>query len=158
LAGNPVGLNFKFPLLRATLCEGDRSVTNIAHLGRVFRLNSFRVVPEIETADIPVVEPHADVMWMVDALARTRLQRISSRNKCALGVMQRVQNGFGKFFGPDVSGERLFVDDHINTALSFIGNDADSWCRRVLLGTHVKSKPKIATAPIAVLRLKVRIA
>src|SRR5882762_2198329 len=90
LSGNPVGVNFKFPLLRTTLRESDRSVTNIAHLGRVFRLNSFRVVPEIETANIPVVEPRPDVMRMVDAFARTRIQRISSRNESALCVAPRA--------------------------------------------------------------------
>src|SRR6267154_80246 len=138
LAANPVGINFEFALLGTTLCERDRLVTNVAHLRCVFRLDSCRVVPEIETVDVPIVEPQADVMWMVDALARTRIQRISSRNESALGVTQRIQNGLSKFFGPDIRGEWLSVNEHLDAALSLIGNDADSWCRRVLLGTHIK--------------------
>jgi hypothetical protein len=41
---------------------------------RVLGRDGVRVVPEVEAVDVAVVEPEADVMRMVDALARPRLQ------------------------------------------------------------------------------------
>src|SRR5258707_15211177 len=127
LSGDPVRVYFQFSLIVSALCQRNGAVANAAHFGSVLRLDGSRVVPEIETIDISIVEPQAGVMRMIHALARSRLEWEAARDDRALRSAEWKEDRLCHPFGPNVGGKRLGVDYNVDSALGFIGNYSDSF-------------------------------
>src|SRR5260221_7072975 len=124
LAADPVGVDFQLSLIGAALCQRDSAMADYAHLRGIFHLNCFRVVPEIEAADVAIVEPQASVMRMIDTLTRPRLEREPTGDDCALGGAERIEDGLRKLFGPNVGGEGPAVDDDVDASFGYIWDHA----------------------------------
>src|SRR5258708_27899630 len=133
LAADPVGVDFQLRLIGAALCQRDSAMADYAHLRGIFHLNCFRVVPEIEAADVAVVEPQASVMRMIDTLTRARLKRETAGDDRAFGGAKRIKHGLGKPFGPNVGGEGPAVDDDVDASFGFIWDHAIAVLWRVLV-------------------------
>src|SRR5579862_7928857 len=64
---------------------------------------------------------------MIDALAGTGLERESPCHDGAIGGAERIKDGLGETVGPDIGGEGLSVDDNVDAALGYVGQDLNSW-------------------------------
>src|SRR5258705_13689644 len=82
---HPVQLHSKFAAIFATRRLYDAAMHDRSHFALLLRWQERRTVPEIDAVDVAVVQPEAGVMWVVDALAGSRLQRKSSRDKRTFG-------------------------------------------------------------------------
>jgi hypothetical protein len=89
-------------------------VNDGAHLRRAIRPDRVGVVPEIQAVDVPVVEPQADVMGMIDALVGARLERPASRDDGPGRGADRVERGLLLIARIDVRGEGFAVDRDIH--------------------------------------------
>ncbi len=65
-------------------------------------------------------------MRMIDTLTRARLEREPAGDDCAFGGAERIEDGLGKLFGPNVGGEGPAVDDDVDASFSFIWDHADA--------------------------------
>ena len=77
-------------------------------------------------ADHAMVEPQAGVVRMIDALTLTGRQRKTARHRRSSGAEQRIQNGFLLPGRPDIRGERLAVDGHVNAFGVLVRRDQDA--------------------------------
>src|SRR5215470_11020282 len=92
---------------------------------RVIRVwfDAIGVVPEIDPVDVSVVEPEPDMVRVVDALARPRVEREPSGHNGAGRCPQRIKNRLFQRIGPNVRGKGLAVDGYIDAARGVV--DAD---------------------------------
>src|ERR1700676_4601553 len=134
LARDPVAVDFQLSFIRSALCHSNGAMADVPHLWRVFRLDGFRVVPEIETVDIPVVEPQPDMVRMVESFPRPRLKRKTACDDRAPSSAQRIENWLSQLFWPHVGGKRLAINKDVDAPLPFIRNYANPVGRGILFG------------------------
>ncbi len=107
-----------FPVLRAH----HANVPPAAHLRLLLGGPDGGVVPEIHAVDVAEVEPQADVVGMVGALAGPRIEgEAAGDGRAAIG-QEWVEDGLGERLGPDVRGEGLAVDLDVHAPVHFAGN------------------------------------
>ena len=124
---DPIGLDGQLAFIVSTFRADDFSLEDVAHFVGVLFFDRVRVIPKIEVVHIAVVEPQADVVRMIDAFAGARLQRESPCHDGAVCGAERIEDGLGEIVGPDIGGEGLSVDDDVDAARGFVGQDLDSW-------------------------------
>ena len=78
------------------------------------------VVPEVEAVHVAVVEPEADVVRMIHALARPRLERIAARHDDAVRRAQRIEHRLLERRRPDVGRERLAADEDVDAPVGLV--------------------------------------
>src|SRR5262249_34043295 len=109
-----VHLDIEFASVLAIHGPQDLSMDDCA-IGVVgIRLYAIRVIPEVDSIDIPVVEPQSNVVRMVDALAGSGIEREAASDNGASRRPERIEDGLFDSVGPDVGGERLAVHRNVN--------------------------------------------
>ena len=96
-----------------------------AHLRSLRRLDRVGVVPEIEAVHVLVVEPQADVMRMIDALAGARRERPPARDDRAAGAANRIEHRLLDVVRPDVRRERLAADGDVDAPRALVRRHGD---------------------------------
>ena len=91
---DPDRVDDKFAAIGAAPSGDYFRLQDRAHLGAIFRLDGIGVVPEIESIDIAVVEPHAGVVRVVDTFSRPRIEGITACDRDAFVCNERVEHGF----------------------------------------------------------------
>src|SRR5207253_9128882 len=81
----PISFHLQLTLVGAAFRADDGLVPDGPHFRSVLRLDSFRIVPEINSVDALVVEPQPNVVRMVGALTRARFERIAAGDDRAFG-------------------------------------------------------------------------
>src|SRR2546428_1642994 len=125
LAGwhHPIHLGDDLATLLTTLRRDEPPVKDRSHLGRVVRLQRIGVVPEVDAVDALVVEPEADMVRVIDALTRPRIEWPSPGDERAGRASNRIEHGLPKALGPDVRRKRRAADRDVDPARRFVGRD-----------------------------------
>src|SRR5262249_53132882 len=127
----PVILDFKFALLGTAPGSDHIAMYDGAHFALVLRLDGIRVVPEIDSVNVAIVEPEADVMGVVGSL--TWRGRESSRHELALGGPEGEEYRLLERRWIHVRGEGLAVDKNIHFAVARVTDQLNALCRTVCL-------------------------
>ena len=126
---HPVRRDLERALARPALGAAHGAMHDSAHLGHALGGNGIGVVPKVEPVHVAVVEPQADLVGMVDALAGPGLERPAARHHSARRVAHRIQRRLLESRGIDVRRERLAVDEDVDAALVFVRHDLDAGLR-----------------------------
>src|ERR1700678_701947 len=94
-----------------------------AHLGACLGLYCIRVIPEIKSVHVAVVEPEPGVVRMIDTFAGAGIERITAGDGDALIRDERKEHGLLERSGPDVRSKRSAVDGDVDAAVGYIGCD-----------------------------------
>src|SRR5215472_18736852 len=111
----PVILDFEFALLRTTPGSDHIAMYDHAHFALVLRFDGVRVVPKINSTDIAIVEPQANVMGMVGSL--TWSGRETARYELAFSGPQGEEHRLFESRRIDVGGEGLPIDKNVDFAV-----------------------------------------
>src|SRR5438105_8066709 len=134
----PVRGGVERTLARSTMHVTDRAVDDRPHLRRTRRRNRRRVVPEIETIHVLVGQPQANLMWMVDALARPRLQRKAAGYDHARRRPDRKEHRLPDLARPDVGRERRAIYEDVNALLRIMAHQLHARGRRALCAAGIE--------------------
>src|SRR5205085_1197578 len=129
----PLRLDFQFAALFAARHALDACVADRAVMASLCRLDGVGVVPKVKAVHVAVIEPQADLVRMIRALAGTRFKRVAARHERAGGGAQRIKHGLLDALRPDVSGERLAVYEDIDAMRCCISDDAHAGLCRFAL-------------------------
>src|SRR5262245_10654893 len=120
---DPVGVHHQLAHTGAALRGQGRLVNDAAHLRLLLLRERLGVVPEVDAIDVAVVEPEADVVRVVHALAGARVEREAARDERAARAADRVEHRLREPLRPDVRGEGLAADRHVHAPLGGHGTD-----------------------------------
>ena len=123
---HPFTLDDQLATVDAAFRVDHLAVEDRPHLGRAFSRDRVGVVPEVQSIDVAMVEPQPDVVWMVDAFTRTRLERVAARDEGSLRRANREQRRFLQRRRVDVGREWLPVDRDVHASRGFVGGDGDA--------------------------------
>src|SRR4029450_3756695 len=122
----PFTLDDQLAAIDAAFRIDDLAMEDRTHLRSTLGRDGIGIVPEIQSVHVAMVEPQADMVWVVDALARTRLEREPARDERALCRADWEEGRFLQRRGVDVRRERLPVHRDIHASRGFVRRHGDA--------------------------------
>src|SRR3984957_15132911 len=114
---DPVRIRNQFAARRTALGRKDPIENNHPPLWGASCRNGFRIIPEVESIHVRVVEPQTIVMRMIRSLAWPRLERPAACKGDSIGIDNRIKYRLLQRRRPDIRSERLPVDCDVDTSI-----------------------------------------
>jgi hypothetical protein len=119
----PSGSVDKYGLARVVRSGAYRVRSDPTVFVFLVRGDSVRIVPEVETVDVFIIEPKPDMMGMVGGIAGARLERKAAGDDLAIGGIDGIENRFFKGIRVEKGRERDGAGGDDDASMGWVGGD-----------------------------------